>query len=371
MNKTKKVLIVTLSLVAILSIFLTYKAYMNKPVMLDDIKYSENTINKKKFGIFVEKSSYSSEQDKYEIYSGTTWPSSGYEFNSTLSTCVDENGETISNALSINNSTITLTSTKTAYCYLYFDIPSTPFVNIGTDSTTGLPVVKIGNTEEFYDITNAIDYSSLDSTFLTKINYDSSKSILLAKYNLYVGQNCTSLTSCTPISTSASGYGLQSVDAKGYLGNWDNPAVGVVPFSGSNNTYGYWDPSNSGINSTYGTYTNYANNIYDTDYVTAPNYSAAFSNSAGNVNYSVAYYVEEYVNRLGIDGTGRLLTYPEANAMTQTQRTNGAYYWLGSAGNNNNVWYVTSVGFMYYYYFNYAYSGVRPVVVVSTSDIGA
>ena len=73
---------------------------------------------------------------------------------------------------------------------------------MGTDSTTGLPVVKIGNTEEFYDITNAIDYSSLDSTFLTKINYDASKSILLAKYNLYVGQNCTSSNSCTPISTS-------------------------------------------------------------------------------------------------------------------------------------------------------------------------
>ena len=122
MNKTKKVLIVTLSLVAILSIFLTYKAYMNKPVMLDDIKYSENTINKKKFGIFVEKSSYSSESDKYEVYSGTTWPGEGYVFNSTLSMCFDNDGIAISNALSYNQGAINITTSKTAYCYVYFDI---------------------------------------------------------------------------------------------------------------------------------------------------------------------------------------------------------------------------------------------------------
>ncbi len=242
---------------------------------------------------------------------------------------------------------------------------------MGTDETTGLPVVRIG-TEEFYDITNAINYTNLINTNGNIYNYANDKSILLAKYNLYVGQNCTDASTCVPISTSASGYGLQSVDAKGYLGNWDNPAVGVVPFSGSNNTYGYWDPSNSGINSTYGTYTNYANNIYDTDYVTAPNYSAAFSNSAGNVNYSVAYYVEEYVNRLGIDGTGRLLTYPEANAMTQTQRTNGARFWLGSARSSSGVRNVYDSGDLSNNGFNYANGfGVRPVIVVSTSDIGA
>ena len=240
----------------------------------------------------------------------------------------------------------------------------------GTDSTTGLPVVKIG-TEEFYDLTNAINYSSLDSTFLTKINYDASKSILLAKYNLYVGQICTSASSCTPISTSDSRYGLQSVDAKGYRGNWDNPSVAVVPFSGSSATRGYWDPS-SGINSKYGTYTNQANNIYDTDYVTAPNYSVAFSNNAGNANYSIAYYVEEYVNRLGIEGEGRLLTYPEANAMTQTQRTNGAWYWLGSANNYTIVRLVYSDGDLNFNNFNYVtFYGIRPVIVVSTSDISS
>ena len=37
-------------------------------------------------------------------------------------------------------------------------------------------------------------------------------------------------------------------DAKGYLGNWNNPAVAVVPFSGSSTTNGYWyDSANSTI----------------------------------------------------------------------------------------------------------------------------
>ena len=242
----------------------------------------------------------------------------------------------------------------------------------GTDSTTGLPVVKIGTTEEFYDITNAIDYSSLDSTFLTKINYDASKSILLAKYSLYVGQTCTSSSSCTPISTSASGYGLQSADAKGYVDS-STPRVGVVPFSGSSDSNGYWyDSANSKLYSKYGT-SNNASNIYDTNYITAPNYSVAFKNDLGNANYSIAYYVEEYINRLGIEASGRLLTYTEANAMTTAQRTNGACYWLGSAGNNLGVHYVSSSGdlnYIYSFYFTNV-DGVRPVIVVNTSDISS
>ena len=239
---------------------------------------------------------------------------------------------------------------------------------MGTDETTGLPVVKIGNTEEFYDITNAIDYSSLDSTFLTKINYDSNKSILLAKYNLYVGQNCTSSSSCTPISTSASGYGLQSADAKGYVSSSSTTAA--VQFCGSSSSNGYWhNTSASTIKAQYGASYG-ANNIYDPTYNTAPDYSVAFTNNAGNANYSIAYYVEEYVDRLGIEGEGRLLTYTEAAAMTQVQRDNGARYWLGSAYDNGLVRFVRPSGALNNSNFNFTYGhGVRPVIVINTSDI--
>ena len=243
----------------------------------------------------------------------------------------------------------------------------------GTDSTTGLPVVRIGS-EEFYDITNAINYTNLINTNGNIYNYASGKSILLAKYNLYVGQNCTSSSSCTPISTSASGYGLQSADAKGYTDIY--PSVAVVSFSGSSTTNGYWhDSANSTIYSKYGTYTNYANNIYDTNYITAPNYSVAFSNNAGNANYSIAYYVEEYVDRLGIEGEGRLLTYTEEQSLASSNSSivfNGTTYWLGSANSISSVRYVYSAGYVLNYTFYGANrGGVRPVIVVSTSDIGA
>ncbi len=241
---------------------------------------------------------------------------------------------------------------------------------MGTDSTTGLPVVKIGATEEFYDLTNAIDYASLISTTGNIYNYASDKSILLAKYNLYVGRNCTnpSESSCTPISTSASGYGLQSADAKGYVSS--SSMIAVVPFSGSSTNNGYWyDSANSTIYSKYGTSYN-ASNIYDTDYITAPNYVVAFSSNVGNANYSIAYYVEEYVDRLGIEGEGRLLTYTEANAMTQTQRTNGANYLLGSAVGYRNVHAVGINGTLTSYMF-FDGSGVRPVIVINTSDIAS
>ena len=174
-----------------------------------------------------------------------------------------------------------LSTRKVAHCYVYYDVVVPEFTRVGTDSTTGLPVVRYG-TEEFYDITNAINYSNLVSANGNIYNYASDKTILLAKYNLYVGQTCTSqsTSSCTPISTSASGYGLQSADAKGYVDS-STPRVAVVPFSGSSTNNGYWyDSANSTIYSKYGTSYD-ASNIYDTTYNTAPNYSVAFSNNAG------------------------------------------------------------------------------------------
>ena len=278
----------------------------------------------------------------------------GYEFDS---------WEVTGTGASVSGTTFTMGTANTTLAAIWNPV----LVRAGVDSTTGLPVVRYG-TEEFYDITNAMNYSSLISANGNIYNYAADKSILLAKYNLYVGRNCTSSSSCTPISTSASGHGLQSADAKGYTGSY--PAVAVVPFSGSSTTNGYWyDSANSTIYSKYGTSYN-ASNIYDTNYITAPNYSVAFSNNAGNANYSIAYYVEEYVDRLGIEGEGRLLTYTEANAMTTAQRTNGARYWLGSAGSGNRVWNAYSDGTLGHSTFGSVHlSGVRPVIVVNTSDI--
>ena len=219
-----------------------------------------------------------------------------------------------------------------------------PIKRIGTDSTTGLPVVKIAN-EEFYDITNAIDYSSLISTNGNIYNYASNKSILLAKYNL------SKTTGLQTSSTTRSDYS--------------------VPFCGSSNYYGYWyDSSTYTVKSQYGSSYN-ADNVYDATYNAEPNYSATFVNNSGNANYSIAYYVENYIDKLGI-GTGRLLTYTEANAMTASQRLNGQYYWLGSSASYDNIIHVAPFdGFDINNFNNKDVYGTRPVIVVNTSDISS
>ena len=298
-----------------------------------------------------------------EYVTECTSSGSGYGFvASTVETgycLVDESHDACSSS--------TTGQTYVSACEL-IEIPIPQYI----DGASNPREVRIGS-EEFYVLNDILNYSSLISTNGNIYNYAADKSILLAKYNLYVGRIYNS--GYTEISASSSGYGLQSVDAKGFVDN-STPRVAVVPFSGSSNSYGYWyDSANSTIYSKYGTGTSYnASNIYDTDYITAPNYSVAFLNNAGNANYSIAYYVEEYVDRLGIEGTGRLLTYTEANAMTQAQRTNGASYWLGSAGagSSDGVWSVDSGGGLSVSSFSFVnYGGVRPVIVVNTSDIGA
>ena len=261
----------------------------------------------------------------------------------------------------------------------------------GTDSTTGVSLVKIG-TEEFYVLNDALNYPSLIESAggTNQYGYASGKTILLAKYSLYVGRSCTSGLVCELLSTSDSGYGLQSVDARGYESSLTS-YIGIVPFSGLTNNIGYWyDPSTEGVKTQYAAYSNNpgspANNIYDTNYISAPKWALSYTRNESE-NYSVAYYVEEYVRRLGINGTGRLLTFVEAYSFAEGQKSivlNNSSYWLGSAFSSNTVgspatdrvysvdtyWASNNVTAIdnsaataVYYY------GVRPVIVVNTSDI--
>ncbi len=340
---------------------------------------------------------HSGTNDMYTVFSGATNKSAGqiiltingvdYDFNDGWPTSNQVSGSfyikgtqtrditagfRIINKSNVNQNYLANTDISISISLVNNSLSCTPesfIARMGTDSTKGLPVVRIGS-EEFYDITNAINYTNLINTNGNIYNYANDKSILLAKYNLYVGQNCTSSSSCTPISTSDSRYGLQSADAKGYVNSY--PSVAVVPFSGSSDSNGYWyDSANSTIYSKYGTSYN-ASNIYDTDYITAPNYSVTFFNSVENANYSIAYYVEEYVERLGIEGEGRLLTYTEAIAMTKVQRKNGTLYWFGSAASDIGVWNVYDSGMLNHRSFDFAdYYGVRPVIVINTSDIAS
>ena len=236
------------------------------------------------------------------------------------------------------------------------------------------------------------------------VSTDASETVLLAKYNLMVGNSVLSKNKCddygvdcwdefqiTSLSSNSS-YGLQSADAVGYT-SFEVTAVGVVPFSDTN----YW--YSGGLKSEYANSANVAgktgnfstpypnvydssmanvdfvlnvNNNYDDIYNYTPVDDGYHKYDLANNGYTIAYYVEGYVNRLGISGTGRLLTNEEALSLASTNSSiiyNGTRYWLGSVSGQYNVRYVYNNTITNNRYSNFRAVCVRPVIEVNTSDI--
>ena len=246
------------------------------------------------------------------------------------------------------------------------------------------------------------DEVAIDTEHFYVISSDSTNTVLLAKYNLLVGdvynQNGSNWEFTKTLSSSDPGYGLQSETAKGYYSGCTN-RTGVVAFSGK----GYWDNadsvwSGSGASNTSlrpvelkSEYANSANPAGTASYISpypyvynsnmssiSPSYGTYTSGSntwraAQDNGYTIAYYVEGYINTLKSLGAlnnieGRLLTSEEAGSLSSTIRGNWSY-WLGSASGASSVRYVR-VGNIYNYSFWDAKDyGVRPVIVVPTSSM--
>ena len=180
----------------------------------------------------------------------------------------------------------------------------------------------------------------------------------------------TMLLAVNNINTST---GYQGLSASHY----------TVAFSGDN----YWMDTTTTPNTLKTNYSN--NNIYSYDstnlkFVDTNNtrvypdiYDSTITASSGT-NYSVAYYVDMYVNNLkdkGFTGvnSGRILTYAEVDTggLAEYYRTSYEKYWLGSADFSTYVRAVYSSGAINMNS-DYAYTdayGVRPVIYISTSDI--
>ena len=246
------------------------------------------------------------------------------------------------------------------------------------------------------------DEVAIDTEHFYVISTNSSDTALFAKYNLLVGNSIISGTKCddyhvecwdeyqiTSLSSS-SGYGLQSADALGYT-TGGSPAVGVVPFSATS----YW--VDSGLKSEYANSANVAgktssyatpypyvydsskssaalvlneNNNYDDINFYEPSDDGYHKYDIDDNGYTIAYYVEQYVNRLGINGTGRLLTNEEAQSLASSNSSilyNGQRYWLGSASSSYNVRFVYNSNISANGRSNINSTGVRPVIVISTS----
>ena len=128
----KKYLIIGLSIILAISVYLGYMSFRNKIVILDDVVLKDNSDNL--LAIYVETSA---ESGVYEVYNNSTFPTTGYVFNTNKSGCVDANDNEITNALSYSNNRVIVSTRKTSKCYLYFDIDRSPFtlvMNLLADS---------------------------------------------------------------------------------------------------------------------------------------------------------------------------------------------------------------------------------------------
>ena len=94
-----------------------YKSYSNKDVIKLEETYE---VDKKHFSMFINDGN-----DNYTEYNESNMFPDGYVINIDKSKCTDNKGNIIEGILSKSGSSVTVTSNKTAYCYLYFDTKET------------------------------------------------------------------------------------------------------------------------------------------------------------------------------------------------------------------------------------------------------
>lgn len=228
------------------------------------------------------------------------------------------------------------------------------------------------------------DELCLENQCFNFIKYEGNDVVMLAKYNLKVGDNYngTTLTAAfTKIgnySSADSGYGLQDSQARGWV-NGDTTHYGIVDFSKTN----YWDNSGSPKSTYPGSYYPSVDFPYAYDPV---NYAGA----PGTNTYSVAYYVEQYKTKLINDyhasiKDARLLKMSEVTdpsigcvvipgQFSCPTTGSGVFlfntsFWFGSVGASNMVLIILTNGALDGGGYNSSVVGVRPVIVVEKSNI--
>ena len=167
---------------------------------------------------------------------------------------------------------------------------------------------------------------------------------LLAKYNLQVGNVCTSSSSCTPIENPT---GLQDSTMIGYPPDGSYPRYGITVFSSS---------SQKGTN-----YSDYTGSIVER-YVNAYKIKLETNFGVPVIEARLITKDELESNDIGCSSTDNTCS----GAPSFIYETS---YWSGSARNTNSVWNVYSTGFFGSNNYSYAnFFGVRPVIIISKSN---
>lgn len=118
-NKIIYIIIVTLVLIEISSLFLMGKSLLNKNVSIDEVVLENNNNSGEMFAILLEQ-----EDGEYEETDATSWPNKDeYKYNISKSGCMDLKGEKIEGALRFYRSTnkASVEIQGAVSCYLFFD----------------------------------------------------------------------------------------------------------------------------------------------------------------------------------------------------------------------------------------------------------
>ena len=110
MTKKRKIIILMLVTIELLTMFLMYKSSHNKKIELDKVELRE-LIDRNSFAVYL---------DGVE-YTGETFPERSI-LDMTKTQCMNEYGEIIdSPEITYINNTLTISNTETTYCTLYFE----------------------------------------------------------------------------------------------------------------------------------------------------------------------------------------------------------------------------------------------------------
>ena len=109
-----------LIIIEILTVFLMYKSFSNKDTDLHSVKLKEQIVeNDNLFAVLLQQT-----DGTYKESDEDFWSITGYNYNESMSGCMDMSGNKLDGSLEYDavNEKITINTSKTAYCYLYFDL---------------------------------------------------------------------------------------------------------------------------------------------------------------------------------------------------------------------------------------------------------
>ena len=131
----KQAIILSLILVELSFIFLSFMSYQNKVVESKET----SKVDKEKFAMYRENM-----DGEYEEITSTSGMTDRYVINQSKTICTDNNKEEVKDIISFTNSKITVKTNKTVYCYLYFDMLKDLTINVSTDGVDGTVPTTLG-----------------------------------------------------------------------------------------------------------------------------------------------------------------------------------------------------------------------------------